>query len=372
MMNFHVPKTTLAQTYRHGLETALAAANFLGHPTLPLVQAFTIFVALVRRQEHPRYVWMLTGLAIRMGQSLGLHRDGSQLGLLGAHEIEMRRRVWWILCMLDVRTAEDQGTEFAIGRDSFDTQMPRNINVDDDDCQDRPGLTDMTLPRIFIKVTEVTRRMMATRGPKDPAPTIEQQGRILKELDRLLEEDLLPYPQQLSTATTIVRLVKAKLTIFISLPVLFTAATATTDTDTEELRTRLLTSSIEVAEYNHVLNEECRNWRWIAQTYTYWYAVVYMLMEIGRPDREWDGMLERAWDALQSPWLMQTERMTDDGIWFPLRRLMARARKRRESLLPTLPHIDFQLDLTSGEVDEIDWYGWVESVQGIEREFDVL
>lgn len=55
---------------------------------------------------------MMTGLLIRMGQALGLHRDGTHFDYLSPFEIEMRRRVWWTLCMLDVRASEDQGTDY--------------------------------------------------------------------------------------------------------------------------------------------------------------------------------------------------------------------------------------------------------------------
>jgi hypothetical protein len=92
------------------LELALAKADFLNNFDLVLLQAFTIFLYLVRRHDSPRFVWMMTGLAIRMGQALGLHRDGSNFKNLTPYDIEMRRRVWWSLCMLDVRASEDQGS----------------------------------------------------------------------------------------------------------------------------------------------------------------------------------------------------------------------------------------------------------------------
>jgi hypothetical protein len=45
----------------------------------------------------------LTGLAIRIAHSLGLHRDGTNFDV-SPFDTEMRRRCWWQICVLDVRT----------------------------------------------------------------------------------------------------------------------------------------------------------------------------------------------------------------------------------------------------------------------------
>ena len=69
---------------------------------------------------------MAIGIAVRMG----LHRDG-YIGTFSAFNIELRRRVWWELCTLDVLTAiSDGGDPTIVEKISF-TSMP--LNVDDDD-----------------------------------------------------------------------------------------------------------------------------------------------------------------------------------------------------------------------------------------------
>lgn len=93
MTNFGMPKASLSHKYRLGLEYALAKANFLDSPDIILVQALSIFLCLLRRHDSPRYVWMMTGLLIRMAHYLGLQRDGAITGHLTPYEIEIRRRV---------------------------------------------------------------------------------------------------------------------------------------------------------------------------------------------------------------------------------------------------------------------------------------
>jgi hypothetical protein len=93
--NFGVEKDTLLRQYRFGVEQALARARFLNTNEIVTVQAFVLFLVCVRRHDDTRFVWSLTGLALRIAQSLGLHRDGTKFGL-SPFDTEMRRRLWWV------------------------------------------------------------------------------------------------------------------------------------------------------------------------------------------------------------------------------------------------------------------------------------
>ncbi|KAJ5393738.1 uncharacterized protein N7487_011379 [Penicillium crustosum] len=339
LLNFGTTKAELNLKYRQGLEHALARADFLNVPDFVLVQAFAIFLTLARRHDSPRFVWMMTGLLIRMGQSLGLHRDGTHFDYLSPFDIEMRRRVWWTLCMLDVRASEDQGTDYTITKASFDTKIPLNINDTDLDpeskqtLRSRDALTDMSVARVSFGMCEVTRQMMA-HGFKDEAPSLEEQSRLLQQIYQGLERDFLQYSTESGNIrywviVTVARLLLAKMTLLIYLPLLFSSPN---EDFSEELRTKLLVSSIEVAEYNHALNNEhaCRHWRWVFQTYTHWYSIVYMMLEISR--RPWSPLSERAWVALHSSWLIPNQSHMERNlrIWIPLRKLMTKARKYRD------------------------------------------
>lgn len=56
----------------------------------------------MQENTDPCSLWTLLGVAVRIGQGLGLHRDGTSLGL-SPFEIEMRRRLWWNIVVLDAR-----------------------------------------------------------------------------------------------------------------------------------------------------------------------------------------------------------------------------------------------------------------------------
>ena len=345
MTNFGTSKSDLSLKFRLGLEHALAKADFLNVPDIVLVQAFALFLSLVRRHDSPRFVWMMTGLVIRMAQYLGLQRDGTHFEHLTPFEIEMRRKVWWAVCMLDIRASEDQGTELSIASGSFDTKIPLNINDEDIDPEtkqmptERDGVTDMSFARIWFGIGEITRQMMA-HSAKDGLAGLEDQSRLLSEIYQKFEEGYCQYtPESGNIAywvgVTIARLVMAKMTLIIFLPVLFSSPS---EHFSDDVRTKLLISAIEVAEYNHALNAEqaCKQWRWVFQTYTHWHAIVYLLIEISR--RPWSPIVERAWAALHSSWLIPDQTPIDKNlrIWVPLRKLMDKARKHRNAELNRL------------------------------------
>ncbi|KAI1162922.1 hypothetical protein F5B18DRAFT_357304 [Nemania serpens] len=333
--NFGSTKTDLNLKYRLGLEHALARADFLHIPDITLVQAFTIFLLLVRRYDSPRFCWMMTGLVIRMAQALGLQRDGTHFKQFTPFEIDLRRRVWYALCALDVRASEDQGTEFTIQYGSFDTKLPWNINDDDIDANtkeipiEREGVTHMTFAILSMEISNISRQMLS------PDVGLEEQNRLLNTINTNLEERYLRFSSESGTirhwvmvVTTL--LVVGKLTLFTHLPVLFSSPS---EHFSDEVRHKLLVAAIEVAELNHALNAEkaCCRWRWVFQTYTHWHAIVYLLIDICR--RPWSPVVDRAWIALHSPWLIPAKSKLDKDMrtWVPLRKLMLKARMHRDT-----------------------------------------
>lgn len=277
--------------------------------------------------------------------------------------------------MLDARASEDQGTELTISYGSFDTRLP--LNIDDGDIgpgkrdvpKEREGLTDMTLPRLHHRIVDVQRRMIAEMNPRDGRPpattTLDDQSRLLDEVFEHLDHSYLRYfdsaaerNQDLAhwVNVMVTRLVVSKMTLLIYLPALLSSSSPGSKqqqiSDPEALRAKLFIAALEVAEYNHTLNAEraCRSWRWIFQTYTHWHAVVHLLLAVTAGGRPWSPASERAWVALHSAWLVPAHVRTAPaptsasasaheenlGIWVPLRRLMARARRHRDAELARL------------------------------------
>ena len=345
MSNFGSSKTDLNLKYRIGLEHALAKADFLNAPDIVLVQSLAIFLCLARRYDSPKFVWMMMGLLIRMAQYLGLQRDGTHFEGMTPFDIEKRRRVWWALCSLDIRASEDQGTDLTIKRGTFDTKMPLNINDADLNPEskrmptERSGVTDTSHVRIFAESWDIMTQLMAPGGA-DIAAGLEVKGRLLDELSQRYEQNYFQYMTETDNIgygvlQSVVRLVVAKMTLLVFLPILFSSPG---EDLSDEIRLKLLVSAIEVAEYNHSLNakESYKHVRWVFQVYTHWYAIVYLLIEINR--RPWSPIIERAWNALHSSWLIPAHVSVDKNMhmWFPLRKMMIKARKHRDTEIDRL------------------------------------
>ena len=345
MVNFNSSKPNLSLRYRLGLERALAKADFLNVADIVLVQALVIFLALTRRHDNPKYVWMMTGLVIRMAQFLGLQRDGTHFEQLTPFEIEMRRRVWGSLIVLDMRASEDQGTDLTITSGNFDTKMPLNINDADIDPEtkhkpvERDGLTYMSVACICIGLWDIMRQLMAP-SVRDGTADLEEKSRMVNEIYERWEQGYLRHITETGNilywvSVHVARITMAKMTLIAFLPVLFSSPS---ENFSDEIRIKLLVSAIEVAEYNHALNAEqaARQWRWVYQTYTHWHAIVYLVIEISR--RPWSATVVRAWVALHSSWLIPAQTSMDEKtrMWVPLRKLIAQARRHRDAELSRL------------------------------------
>lgn len=76
-------------------------------------------------------MFCLIGIAVRIAQRLGLHRDAEQFNL-APFEVELRRRLWWQLAVFDKRIAEITGSTItALSASKGDCKWPLNINDTD-------------------------------------------------------------------------------------------------------------------------------------------------------------------------------------------------------------------------------------------------
>ncbi|KAF4998694.1 hypothetical protein FGRMN_3020 [Fusarium graminum] len=124
------------QRYKLGFEQAFTSGDFLNRPTLTSLRALAIYLSALRVHQRGKASWILNGVAIRAAQSLGIHKDGTQLGL-SFFESEIRRRLWWHLITRDSRAGEDYGF------DNADTLLSRSevkLPLDVDDAGIHPDM----------------------------------------------------------------------------------------------------------------------------------------------------------------------------------------------------------------------------------------
>lgn len=147
-----------------------------------------IWQAALRVLNRGKGIWILNGLAVRIAQSLGLHRDGKRLGL-SPFQTEIRRRLWWHLLVRDSRAGEDYGLE-NIHSPFTDVDLPANVNDLDlrpemkEPPVPRTGWTAMTFPLITIEMSKTMQKlaaMAASASPSSP-PSEDVRAEIMRDL----------------------------------------------------------------------------------------------------------------------------------------------------------------------------------------------
>ncbi|CAL5874986.1 uncharacterized protein PFLUO_LOCUS9289 [Penicillium psychrofluorescens] len=166
-------RATLLQRYHFATRQALVNASFLKTTEMSVLQSLVLFILPCRHFYDSHTYWILTGVAVRIAQRMGLHRDGEKLGL-SPFDVQMRRRLFYQLLPLDGNASVLSGTGISVMPDAWDTQPPLNINDDQiwpgmtETPQEQSGATDMIfclsracIGRFFTK---------ATRPADDAAP----------------------------------------------------------------------------------------------------------------------------------------------------------------------------------------------------------
>ena len=347
IMKFGEEKQVLLARYRFAIEQALARANFLTTEEIIVLQAFVIFLICLRRNNDARVIWTLTGLVVRIAQTIGVHRDGIHFGL-APFEIEMRRRLWWQVCILDTRASEDHGCDPTIIEQSFDTKMPLNINDVDispgmkDFPPERQGCTDMSFCLIRFEVANTFRRInYIPPGPPRAcgeyfaSVTLQDKEKWITECHQRLEDRYLKHcdmsvPLFWVTAT-VARLMMSKMWLMVYHPFQRQDGGASLASETKD---KLFITSLENIEYSLLLETEARTmkWGWLFKTYMQWHALAFILSELCQ--RTTGDLVERAWVAVDKTrdgrW---GEHITDDTkaghLWRPLKKLFRRAKEAR-------------------------------------------
>ncbi|KAI2669718.1 transcriptional regulator family: Fungal Specific TF [Penicillium roqueforti] len=298
---------TLTKRYRFAVEQALARAGFLHTHKLIVVQAAVLFLSCISHPKDAHFVWTMIAVVTRLALGLGLHRDGGHFEL-GPYETEMRRRTWWYIYLLDVRTSESQATSPQIREGDYNTLLPLNINDDDLSSdllktpKERIGFTDMTLTLVRCEILITHRKLMQISDP-----TLSTQHAILKSRLSMINECRQALNEQYVrhcdlaipihwVAATIARVALARLWLVSHFSLM------TTDGFQPDLWPQqcdvLILTAIEVLEFVYLLetHENTAKWSWLFQGYVQWQAFAFVLSELCV--RPISPLSDRAWLAV--------------------------------------------------------------------------
>ncbi|KAH9216519.1 fungal-specific transcription factor domain-containing protein [Leptodontidium sp. 2 PMI_412] len=95
----------LSSKFYQGAVRAIRLTNFPQSPSLNTLASFIITDTIYLREEQPLTCCSFVGLATRVAQMLGLHKDPASFPDLSAVDIQVRRQLWWSLVAIDVQVA---------------------------------------------------------------------------------------------------------------------------------------------------------------------------------------------------------------------------------------------------------------------------
>lgn len=100
----------LLEQLKNFSSAGLKLCQYLRYPTFNTLVASLLRHSCLKTEGEPFEDLGFVSMMVRIAQSMGLHREGSQFGL-DAVSCEMRRRVWWHLLWLDVQDSIYNGSE---------------------------------------------------------------------------------------------------------------------------------------------------------------------------------------------------------------------------------------------------------------------
>ncbi|KAJ4149810.1 hypothetical protein NW754_001243 [Fusarium falciforme] len=320
---FNESKKELLARYHSGTQQALTKAGFMRVNDPILLQAYILYLFAVRWFVDPRQVFCLIGLAVRIAQRMGLHRDPGQFGL-PPFEVEQRRRLWWTLVGYDRRLGEMSGSTVTALSSGGDCKLPLNVNDSDlhVDGKEMPtphtGPTEMlfALTRVELamavssdsnrdsyKLNNPDKSPAATSGSRSTAtirlagqdgPSYSLEGYCAHIEGTYLSQCDPKIPLHFFTLT-MTRQALCKMRILSFLVRMHNADHVPLK---EIERDNLFLQATQMIEYDNVVqsSESLRPFKWYSMHHFPFPAYMFLVQELRH--RVSGPMVERAWDAI--------------------------------------------------------------------------
>ncbi|KIX06042.1 uncharacterized protein Z518_04016 [Rhinocladiella mackenziei CBS 650.93] len=298
---FARPKNTVLGNFQTGTEVALSKAQFLRATKLETLQALVIYLIPMCRDQLSRAHSVIVGMAVRLAECMGLHRDPQDVYGLSAVECHVRRIVWFQLCFLDFRTCESQGPRPGIKREDYDTKFPLNIHDADllrvKPQESKTKWTDMTASRIRFECTEMQRVVWQDRI------RIEKKKisltHVLGKIEGFRKAMEAKYAPVLDLEVPIQKYAHLVMTLMIQrmyVMVLHRYLNNASNRVPERLRQLTVHSGVQSMESAVAIERmpELSQWRWYSGAYQQWHiaflllTVIYASPTLREADRIWN------------------------------------------------------------------------------------
>ncbi|KEY70579.1 hypothetical protein S7711_02729 [Stachybotrys chartarum IBT 7711] len=303
--NFSQPKSQLVNSYRSIVEQALAQAGFLSTKDMTVLQAFVIYLAVLPRAGGEHAMWQLTGLLVRVATSMGLHRDDAKAGAPPL-ELELRRRMWWQIYLLDSSSADPRLAQLSISEEMFDTNLPTNVNDDDLESRATPSPSAGEITRTTLFLIRCEMRRLARMVELNRSKTLQFQLDLVERVRNTIWSALL---REIDSGNALNTYVEA-ITLFSFAKIrigLYTASLRHSQhrddgkgVSNDNNLARLVDSSLQLVELTHKLltKPSWEKWRWQVRGQIPAAAVSLVLLQLQRGP--WSDGSEQAWATIQA------------------------------------------------------------------------
>ncbi|PWN18210.1 hypothetical protein BCV69DRAFT_78463 [Microstroma glucosiphilum] len=119
------------QQMRKATRYWLYKCNIYRTSELQVLQALILFLSVLGAAMDPRTLCSFTGLSDRLARRIGLHRDRPAKSDSDPVEVEMRRRIWWEVVLLDQRALEKAGLGSSGLDNNWRVRLPSGVGDTD-------------------------------------------------------------------------------------------------------------------------------------------------------------------------------------------------------------------------------------------------
>lgn len=287
----------------------------------------------------PRAVWNLTGILIRNGQRLGLHKNDQTAGLT-AFEIEMRRRIWFQILLLDIMAAQTVGTSSSMSFLLQPTVDPLNVNDSDlhPDMQrlpeDSEGATEMMFCRLRLKIfgwfhqlhsekpasstSEGIPNMASGIWPAEMANDMDKKERMIDKIEQQVELDLLRYCDPLDPVHYLTTFVARLIVTKMKFAALHPRRQAEGAVISQQLKDQLFRLALRVIQYDNAAHGEkmMQRFLWHSHAHFQWSCFMHILDDL--KERNLGPEADTAWEEVDKVYRFRPEITQGRKLKLPL------------------------------------------------------
>lgn len=289
---------------------------------------------MLRCYSQSRASWVLTSTLIRLAQAMNLHSDGDG-HRFSIFEAEMRRRLWHFIAVIDIRAAEDRGSDAILTSTSHNTFLPTNIDDDDFGPASQAPLVPKSTPADNV-VCMCTARCCAvgyichphTTTSKGGQSTVHTEDELISYV-RSLENDFIHAADRSNLnslyASEVTRLVILKLWLIVQYPF----SSHPTVTPMRVSQETMLRTAVSVMELSERMSQGpwAGRFTWWTDCYVQWHPLAVTLAELC-VQRD-ASLVKRAWKIVDQVYPRWKETVADSSsgpLWRPIRKLYRKAK----------------------------------------------